>query len=87
MITCGNRREMNFTKEENEAIAEELVEELREEENGSIICRELLAGVPKTDGANPESRTPEYYKKRPCVELVGDSAEILDEYITNHPVK
>ena len=36
MITCGNRREMHFTKEENEAIAEELVEELREEENGSI---------------------------------------------------
>ena len=30
MITCGNRREMHFTKEENEAIAEELVEELRE---------------------------------------------------------
>ena len=36
MITCGNRRELNFTKEETGAIAEELVEELREEENGSI---------------------------------------------------
>ena len=27
----------------------------------------------------PEKRTEEYYKKRPCIELVGDAAEILEE--------
>ncbi|MBO4702310.1 MAG: C_GCAxxG_C_C family protein [Lachnospiraceae bacterium] len=58
-----------------------------EEKNGSIVCRELLGLATKHDSPVPEARTEGYYKKRPCVELVGDSAEILDEYITNHPVK
>ena len=47
------------------------------EKNGAIVCRELLGdrSAPRTE---PEPRTAEYYKKRPCVELVGDAAEILD---------
>ncbi len=57
-----------------------------EEKNGSIVCRELLGLATKHDSPVPEARTEGYYKKRPCVELVGDSAEILDEYISNHPV-
>lgn len=60
--------------------------------NGSIICRELL-GVSSSDisGGNnihglpesptPSDRTPEYYKKRPCEELVGISARIIGEKI------
>ena len=48
--------------------------------NGSIVCRELLGGAAATT-PTPEARTAEYYKKRPCVDLVGDAAEILDEYI------
>ena len=48
--------------------------------NGSIVCRELLGGAAAT-APTPEARTAEYYKKRPCAELVGDAAEILDEYI------
>lgn len=51
------------------------------EENGSIVCRELLAGVPHTDGGAPEARTAEYYKKRPCPELVECAARIMEEYI------
>lgn len=50
------------------------------EQNGSIICRELLNGVAPTNPV-PEERTAEYYKKRPCVELVGMAAEILDNYL------
>lgn len=50
------------------------------ERNGSIICRELLAGV-GSPGAEPEQRTAEYYKKRPCAELVAQAAGILDEMI------
>lgn len=53
--------------------------------NGSIICRELLGGSPTTGGA-PEPRTAEYYKKRPCADLVGIAAEILDDYITRNPL-
>ncbi len=32
-------------------------------------------------GGNPEERTPEYYKKRPCPELVYRAAAILDEML------
>ena len=48
---------------------------------GSIVCRELLAGVKKTDGAMPEDRTPEYYKKRPCGEQIEYAARILHEFL------
>ena len=51
------------------------------EENGSIICRELLAGVPTAVGTAPEARTQEYYKKRPCAELVRLAAKTLDDML------
>ena len=53
------------------------------EAEGSIVCRELLARS-KVDpgqiapGGDPEARTPEYYKKRPCPELAWRAARILD---------
>lgn len=46
-------------------------------ECGSIVCRELLAGTGATQGGAPEVRTPEYYRKRPCVELVKLAASLL----------
>lgn len=51
------------------------------ERNGSIICRELLQGVESSTSPNPSERTETYYKKRPCVDLVGDAVEILEEYL------
>ena len=51
------------------------------EKNGSIICRELLQGVDSSNNPIPAQRTDEYYKKRPCVELVGDAVEILEQYV------
>lgn len=48
------------------------------EANGSIICRELLKGVDVVPGSDPEPRTPEYYKKRPCPDLAACAARILD---------
>ena len=56
-------------------------------ENNSIICRELLKLAINSDGPVPEDRTENYYKKRPCKELVKYAAEILDEYIVNKNVK
>ena len=60
--------------------------------SGSIICKELLGlsscsapagsgihGIPESPV--PSDRTPEYYKKRPCEELVGISARIIGEKI------
>ena len=40
---------------------------------------ELLAGVATAPGGAPEPRTDDYYRKRPCVELVKLSARILDK--------
>ena len=56
-----------------------------EEKNGSIVCRELLGLSVKKEAPTPEARTEEYYKKRPCVDLVGDAAEILEKYIEENP--
>lgn len=56
--------------------------------NGSIVCRELL-GLGAASGADqptPELRTAEYYKKRPCPELVRLAATILEDYIEKHPI-
>ncbi len=51
--------------------------------NGSYICRELLsgAGIVRDGTPNAEARTPAYYRKRPCAELVGDSARILEDIL------
>ena len=52
-----------------------------QQENGSIICRELLGLSEKKSEPTPEQRTEKYYKKRPCEELVGISARIIGEKI------
>ncbi|MCR4846821.1 MAG: C-GCAxxG-C-C family protein [Eubacterium sp.] len=57
-----------------------------EETHGSIICREMLGLSVKHDAPTPEARTNEYYKKRPCPDIVGDAAEILEKYIEENPV-
>lgn len=52
------------------------------EENGSIICRELLEGcVPKKETHIPEDRTQKYYQKRPCVYMVETAAKIAEEML------
>lgn len=51
---------------------------------GSIVCRELLLGVPHTDGAAPEERTVQYYKKRPCGEQIEYAAIILHDFLKSH---
>lgn len=52
-----------------------------EEKHGSIVCRELLGLNVKHDDPHPEERTEEYYRKRPCEEIIGDAAEILEKLI------
>ncbi len=68
----------------NKANQYKIVQELAnrfKEKNGSIICRELLLGIENSTSPNPSERTEQYYKKRPCIELVGDSVEIFEEYL------
>ena len=54
------------------------------EENGSIICRELLGLSQKDSSPVPEERTKEYYKKRPCSELVHCAAKIAEKYLAEN---
>lgn len=56
------------------------------EHNGSYLCRELLSGVTADHKPLPEQRTEEYYKKRPCVEIVRDAADMLDAYLAENPI-
>ena len=72
-------------KAEHYARIQELAAEF-EKSNGSIICRELLGLTVKREEPKPEARTPEYYKKRPCKELVGMAVEILEHYMEEHPL-
>ena len=51
------------------------------EQNGSIVCKELLQGIESSTSPTPSERTETYYKKRPCIELVGDSVEIFEEFL------
>ena len=57
-------------------------------EEGSVVCRELL-GLSKGEntGGEPSKRTAEYYAKRPCKEIIGKAAEIMDKYIEENPPK
>ena len=71
----------------NYALVQELAGEFRKK-NGSIICKELLGLVPMgssqsvpAESPKPSDRTAEYYKKRPCEELVGISARIVGKKI------
>jgi len=73
----------NQTKMENYALVQELAEDFKKE-TGSIICRDMLKLNNNThEGPIPEPRTGEYYKKRPCSELVYLAAEIFGNKINN----
>ncbi len=54
-----------------------------QKEYGSLICGELLSGakIPVEVGGQAEARTQEYYKKRPCAEMVAFAAQIVEEYL------
>lgn len=50
--------------------------------NPSIVCRELLGLSPiASTPPTPEHRTDEFYKKRPCAQLVEDSAKAVDKIL------
>ena len=55
------------------------------EEAGSIVCREILKNPPSDP--NPTPRTAEFYAQRPCARMLILAAEILDEYMAEHPVE
>ncbi len=67
-------------KTANYKLVQLLCEEFRAQ-NRSIVCRELLGLSQIKDDPTPSDRTPEYYKKRPCADLVAMAAEIVGREI------
>ena len=59
-----------------------------EKEFGSLICADLLtnAKVPAIVGGKPDARDAEYYKKRPCDEIVFVATQILERYLIEQGV-
>lgn len=69
------------SKAQTYAVVQQIIAEFKNT-NSSIVCRELLGlnGKPAAD-PNPEARTKEYYKKRPCAQLVEDSARAVEKIL------
>ena len=53
------------------------------EENGSIVCREILKNPPSDP--NPTPRTAEFYARRPCAKMVMTAARLMEEFMEAHP--
>ena len=70
-------------KSHNYAVVQQLAERFRQE-NGSLICAELLgfAGAKSTAGTEAEPRTAGYYAKRPCAMMVETAARLFADYLT-----
>ncbi len=62
------------------ARVQELANQFKEE-NGSIICRELLSLPPGPQDPTPQPRSAQYYKLRPCPEKVASAARLLEAYL------
>ena len=81
-LETGSTKKMDDEgKKYNYQIVQNLAKEFIDQ-NGSIICRELL-GLDK-DGnkeATPQKRDDAYYNSRPCEQLVRDAAEILERVL------
>lgn len=80
-LLCSAAENTSENKKKTYAIVQELCGKFQEE-NGSLICADLLNGmkVPVQVGGEAEARTAEYYKKRSCGDMVYRAAEILEKY-------
>lgn len=63
-------------KKQNYALVQDLAARFKDE-NGSLICAELLGIAPKPQEPTPEARTEAYYQKRPCAEMVASAVRIF----------
>ena len=47
----------------------------------TIVCRELLGAEGKDTSPTPSARTASYYTRRPCGDMVGVAARVLENYL------
>lgn len=69
-------------KAHNYAVVQELAKRFAER-NGALECGELLkmSGNKVSTNTTPDTRTTEYFKKRPCPHIVEEAARIWLEYL------
>lgn len=67
-------------KERIYSLVREMSDKFRDE-NGTIICRELLGKTRREQSARPEKRTREYYTDRPCSRLVASASRLIEEML------
>ena len=84
---CTDPKDANG-KGANYAVVQDLAAKFQEI-NGSIVCAELLGLREKKDigvgsPTQPQERNAEYYKKRPCVEMVRTAARLFGEYLVQN---
>jgi C_GCAxxG_C_C family probable redox protein len=79
------------SKAANYQLVQQLADKLKQS-NGSIICGVLL-GLRKADSDHaqnlsplPAERTNEYYKKRPCIKLVEQAAQLWVDYLNENKI-
>ena len=64
----------------NYALVQEMAAAFRERNGGSIVCAELLGlRERRPEGPAPSARTEEFYRKRPCPEIIRNAAVIVAE--------
>ena len=85
-LDCG---QTEGSDREGKSACYKVVQELlakSKEQNGSLICAEILGIQGHEKAANSyvaSPRTAEYYKKRPCAAKVESAARIFAEYLKN----
>lgn len=96
-LDCGSAEPGDAAgKEYNYRVVQQLAAEFHRR-NGSIICGELLGLRPigsgggvgsahQADSPVPAERTNEYYRKRPCIQMVAEAVRIYSEYLQNKEV-
>ena len=65
----------NNGKMENYAFVQQLAGDFKAR-YGSLICAELLGLAPRPEDPKPAERTPQYYEKRPCPEMIAEAVRI-----------
>lgn len=81
METAQTKEHDSDAKAHNYEVVQKMAERFKEKSGGSIICRELL-GLDRPEGTHiPDKRTDEYYKKRPCVMMIQNACDIIDEML------
>ncbi len=78
--------ETGKVKADHYARIQTLAKLFEEANGGSIVCRELLHLDRRRDDPSPSKRNGEFYKKRPCPEIIRNSADVLDRFLKDEKI-